>query len=400
MGEEVRASLLEIKFVKETSADPRPISPFGKGGKGDFSATGRTNPPKSPFFQGGLQWRTVVKFLNGLRKHHTMFRCVVFAVLVYGWLVPASLPAAEKLTTIYSARVMSQSMPWMAQEAGLFKKYNLDFNLVFVSSSSIVTAALLGGDAEMTLTGGIGNVIAYVRGSTDVVFVGGVKNVMTQSLVAGGSIKKPEELKGKKIAVSRIGGNTHYFTIQALRRFGIEPNRDFSFIQSGGDPEALAALMAGQVDAAALTPPSDAKALANGFQYVVYGPDLKIPYAATAFVTKRSVIAKRPQVIGQFMRAMAEAAKIMHTDRDFVYKVLGKYLRVTERAVLDAAYNAEIKALESRLVIKNEALQAILDEVAQTEPRAKKVKPQELIDSRYLDEMEKSGFLDQLWARK
>src|SRR5216117_2896535 len=118
-----------------------------------------------------------------------MFRCVVFAVLVYGWLVPASMPAAEKLTTIYSARVMSQSMPWMATEAGLFKKYNIDFNLVFISSSSIVTAALLGGDAEMTVTGGIGNVAAYLRGSTDVVFIGGVKNTMTQTLVAGGNIK-------------------------------------------------------------------------------------------------------------------------------------------------------------------------------------------------------------------
>src|SRR2546423_13740990 len=117
--------------------------------------------------------------------------------------------APDKLVGIHSSRVMSQSFPWMAQEAGLFKKYNLDFNLVFVSSSSIVTAALLGGDAEMTLTGGIGNVIAYVRGSTDVVFVGGVKNVMTQSLVAGGSIKKPEELKGQKIRVSRIGGKNH-----------------------------------------------------------------------------------------------------------------------------------------------------------------------------------------------
>src|SRR5438094_7900130 len=74
MGEEVRASLLEIKFVKETSADPRPISPFGKGGKGDFSATGRTNPPKSPCFQGGLQWRTVVKFLNGHRNIVWCFR--------------------------------------------------------------------------------------------------------------------------------------------------------------------------------------------------------------------------------------------------------------------------------------------------------------------------------------
>lgn len=326
----------------------------------------------------------------------------IFPTIYFLLLAPVLTHAAsapDKLVGIHSARVMSQSLPWMAEEAGLFKKHNIDFNLVFISSSSIVTAALLGGDAEMTLTGGIGNVIAYVRGSTDVVFVGGVKNVMTQSLVAGGALKRPEDLKGKRIAVSRIGGNTHYFTIQALRRHGLEPNRDFSFMQSGGDPEALAALMTGNVEAAALTPPSDAKALANGFKYVLYGPDLKIPYAATAFVTRRSVIAKRPQMVGNFMRAMAEAAKIMHSDREFVYKVLGKYLRVTEKSILDAAYNAEIKALEPRLAIKTEALQATLEEIAVTDPRAKKVTAQELIDSRYLDEMEKSGFFDQLWAK-
>ena len=89
----------------------------------------------------------------------------------------------------------------------------------------------------------------------DVVFVGGVKNVMTQTLVAGGNIKKPEDLKGKRIAVSRIGGNSHYFTIQALRRYNMEPNRDYSFIQSGGDPETLAALLSGAIEVANLTPP-------------------------------------------------------------------------------------------------------------------------------------------------
>ncbi len=271
---------------------------------------------------------------------------------------------------------------------------------MFISSSSIVTAALLGGDAEMTITGGIGNVAAYVRGSTDIVFIGGVKNTMTQTLVAGGNIKKPEDLKGKKIGVSRIGGNSHYFTIQALRRFGMDATKDVQFIQTGGDPETLAAFVSGSIDVANLTPPTDAQAIAKGYHYVIYGPDLKIPYAATAFVTKRSVIAKRPQVIGNFMRAMAETAKLMHTDRDFVYKVLGKYLRITDHAVLDSAYNAEIKVLEPRLVIKNEALQAILDELSATDPRAKKVKPQEMIDPRYLDEMEKTGFFDQLWAKK
>jgi NitT/TauT family transport system substrate-binding protein len=291
-------------------------------------------------------------------------------------------------------------MPWMAQEAGLFKKYNIDFNLVFISSSSIVTAALLGGDAEMTVTGAIGNVAAFVRGSTDVAFVGGIKNVMTQTIVAGGAIKRPEDVKGKKIGVSRIGGNSHYFTIQALRRFGMDVTKEATFIQTGGDPETFAALSAGSIDVATLTPPLDALAVARGFHYVIYGPDLKIPYAATAFVTKRSVIAKRPQVIGNFMRAMAETSKMMHTDREFVYKVLGKYLRISDRSVLDSAYNAEIKALEPRLVIKMESLQATLDELAPADARAKKIKPQEMVDSRYLDEMEKSGFFDQIWGKK
>jgi NitT/TauT family transport system substrate-binding protein len=308
--------------------------------------------------------------------------------------------AADKLITIHSARVMSQSMPWIAQEAGLFDKYSLDHQLVFVASSAMVTAAILSGDAEMTLTGGVGNVSAYSKGATDLVFVGGVKNVMTQSIVAGGNIKKPTDIKGKRVAVSRIGSNTHYFTIQALRRSGMEPNRDFNFIQTGGDPESLAALLSKNIEVATLTAPSDAKALAEGYHYVVYGPDLRIPYAATAFVTKRSVIAKRPQVVGRFMRAMAEAAKILHTDKEFVYKVMGKQLRLTDRTILDAAYNAEIKALEPRLVLKSEAIEAILGEVAATDPRAKKVKPQELIDNRYLDEMEKSGFFDQLWGKR
>lgn len=308
------------------------------------------------------------------------------------------LAAAEKLIGIHSARVMSQSMPWIAQEAGLFQKYDLDFRLVYIASSGMVTAAMLGGDADISLTGGVGNVRAYVQGATDLVFIGGVKNTMTQSIVAKPEIRGPEDLKGKRIGVSRIGSNTHYFTIQALRRFGMEPERDFTFIQTGGDPETLAALIGGGIDGATITAPTDAVALAKGYHYVVYGPDLKIPYAATAFVGRRSIIAKRPRVIGQFMRAMAEAAKILHTDKEFVYRVLGKHLRVTDRKILDAAYNAEIKALEPRLVIKDEAIQAILDEVSKVDPRAKNVKPQDLIDLRYVKDMEKSGFFDKLWS--
>ena len=108
--------------------------------------------------------------------------------------------------------------------------------------------------------------------------------------------------------------------------------------------------------------------------------------------------AQEEQLANLFLES--EAAKILHTDREFTYKVLSKQLRITEKPILDSAYNAEIKALEPRMVIKTEALQAILEEVAPTDSRAKNVKPQELVDLRYLEEMEKSGFFEQLWSKK
>jgi NitT/TauT family transport system substrate-binding protein len=335
-----------------------------------------------------------IRFVKQLVRLLTLF------ILLSPGALPSGALAADKLVGIFSARVMSQSMPWIAQEAGLFQKYNLDFHLVYIASSGMVTAAMLGGDAEISLTGGVGNVRAYVQGATDLVFIANVKNVMTQSILAGPEIKRPEDLKGKKVGVTRIGSNTHYFTIQAVRRFGLNPDRDITFIQTGGEFETLAALSKGAIHAGTMTAPGDAKAIAQGFHYVVYGPDLRIPYVATTFVTRRSIINRRPQVIGRFMRAMAEAAKILHMDRDFTYRVLAKQLRVDDRKVLDASYNAEIKALEPRMEIKVEALQAILDEVAQIDPRAKKIKPQELFDRRYLDEMDASGFFDRLWGER
>jgi ABC-type nitrate/sulfonate/bicarbonate transport system substrate-binding protein len=299
--------------------------------------------------------------------------------------------AADKLVGLHSAQVMSQSMPWIAQEAGLFRKHDLDFRLVFIPSSPVATAATINGDAEIALTGAIGNVRAYVQGFTDLVFIGGVKNILTHSILGKPEIKRPEDLKGKKIAVGRFGGNTHYFTIQALRRFGMDASRDVQTIQTGGGPETLAALVGGSVDAAGLVAPGDASAVSRGFRYVINGPELRIPYGATQLVTLRSLIAKRGPVIGRYMHVMAEAANILHTDKNLVYKVLGKYLRITDTKILDSAYQSEIPALERRLEIHEAALQASLDEIAPLDPRAKAIKPQQLIDRRYLIELEKSG---------
>jgi NitT/TauT family transport system substrate-binding protein len=320
--------------------------------------------------------------------------------LLYFGLAPGVVSTADKLSALYSAQSVSYSMPWIAREAGLFRKYNLDIDLVYIASSGVANAALLGGDVDVALAGGVGTVRAYVQGATDLVFIGSFKNALTHSIVAKSEISRPADLKGKKIGVTRLGSNSHYFAVQALRRIGLDASRDVTIIQTGGEPEIVASLINGGIDAGSITTPADNRAIAQGFQYLVYGPDLKIPYAAANIVIRRSMIAKRPQVGREFMQTMAEAAKILHTNKEFSYKVLAKYLSVSDMKIIDAAYTSEIKVLERRLEIRPEGLQAILDDVVKTDPRAKNVKPQDMIDRRYIDEMEKSGFFDKLWATK
>ena len=328
-------------------------------------------------------------------SNRSLLGIVMLLVVNFG-ASPAS--GADRLLGVQSARVMSQSMPWIAQETGIFRKYNLEFPLVYIGSSPLATAAMLGGGAQMMIDGGLGTVRAVVQGNNELVFIAGIKNYLTQSILAKPEIKRLEDLRGKKVGVTRIGSTTHYFAVQAFKRRNMEAGRDYLMIQTGGAPEMLAALLSGAIEAGTMTAPWDTRAIAEGFHYVVFGPDLRLPQVAVSFITRRSLIVRNSPVIAQFMRAMAEAAKILHTDKEVTFKVLAKYLRVDDRKILEAGYNAEIKALEPRMELKLDALQAILDDVAQVDPRAKQIKAAELYDRRFLDEMEKSGFFEKLWA--
>jgi NitT/TauT family transport system substrate-binding protein len=335
-----------------------------------------------------------------MKIHPVMNWCcapVAFLVLA---LLPYTGLAAEKLVGIHSARTMSQSMPWIAEEVGLFRKYDLNFQLVYISSGAMVTTAMLSGDGDVAITGGESIIRVLTQGVTEFVFIASAKNSLTHSIVGKPEIKRPEDLKGKKLGITRLGGNSQYFVIQALRQHGMQAI-DVNFIQTGGQVENLAALLSGAVDAVAMTGPAGgSQAIAHGFRYVIYGPDLRIPYAAATLVTRRSSLRTRGHVLDKFVRVMAEAVKIMFTDKELTYKVLGKQLRISDRKILDAAYEEEIKVMEPRLELKPEPFQAILDETAKIDARAKKIRPQDFIDRRYVDGLEKSGFFDKLWAGK
>ena len=324
---------------------------------------------------------------------------LIFVVIFMACVGSDDARSADRLVGIHSAIAVTQSLPAIAREAGLFRKNNLDFELVFIQSSGAATAAMLGGDAEVGILGAVGVLRAYLQGAQDFVFIGTIKNILTHSIVARPEIKRPQDLKGKRIGVTRLSSNSHYFVLQALPRFGLDPNRDVIIRQTGGDVAGLAALVNGGVDAMAILTYGPS-AVAQGFPYVINGPELKIPYAAASLTTRRSAMARRPQVVGAYMRGLAEAAKIFHTDREFTLRVLGKFLRINDRKILESTYESEIPAVEPRLDIRMDSLQAVLEEIAPSDARAKNVKPQQLIDRKYLDEMEKSGFYESLWGSK
>ena len=188
-------------------------------------------------------------------------------------------------------------MPWIADEVGLFKKYDLEFQLVFISSAAMVTAAMLSGDGEVAITGGESITRAFTQGVTELIFVASAQEYPDPQYLGKARNQNSRGSEGQKAGADPAGSNSHYFVIQALRKYGMAPT-DLNFIQTGGQVENLAALLSGAVDAATMTGPSGGgKAMAQGFRYVVYGPDLHIPFAAATLVTRRSSIRTRGPVI-------------------------------------------------------------------------------------------------------
>jgi len=154
--------------------------------------------------------------------------------------------------------------------------------------------------------------------------------------------------------------------------------------------------MSGAVDAASVTTPQDTRAAFAGYSYVIDGREIRPPFIAAGFVTLRSLIAKRPKAISQFMHTMAESLKMMVSDRELAFKVISRKIGLSDRKVFDAAYTQELKVLEPRFEIKPSAIQATLDEIAKTDARAKQVKAEQLIDRRFLEKMEKDGIFERL----
>jgi NitT/TauT family transport system substrate-binding protein len=249
---------------------------------------------------------------------------------------------------------------------------------------------------EFTLALGGGNIVTVNLAGGDVVIVGGVVNVPSFYLFVQPSIKRQEDLKGKALGITRFGASTDGSLRLLLKKWRLEPDRDVKIIQMGGQPEILAGMQAGVVQGGILSSPGDFKAKKAGFALLANFAKEGIDYPTTGLVSTRSTISKDRDTVKRFLMAYSEAVDRLFRDKELAIKVIGKWTRTQDRETLESSYEYATNFIERPPHLPYKAIENIISETADTDPRAKGKKAEEFIDSSIYNELDKSGFFKSL----
>jgi NitT/TauT family transport system substrate-binding protein len=303
----------------------------------------------------------------------------------------------EKLRLTYSAIGGSQASVWIPYEAGIFKKHGLDVELLYVGGGGTAAQVVQSGEVPIGIFTG-GAVVNSNLGGGDLVVIASSMNVMTFALMARPEIRRVEDLKGKKIGITRFGSATDFGLRYVEGQWPIKRQRDFAVIQIGGMPEQLTALRSGALDAAVLNVELAILARKEGLKELVDLAKIGLSFPTSSIVTTRSFIKRSENTVRKFVRGYVEGVHYGKTQRAFGIQVLKKYLRRDDPAFLNDLYDLYILQNIPQIPRPSpESLKTVIDQMAETNPQAANLRPEQLIDFRFFQELEKEGFIQRLW---
>lgn len=287
---------------------------------------------------------------------------------------------------------------WLAREAGLYKQHGLDVDVVFFRGSTIAINSLATKDAHFGAFGASSAVLARM-GGLDTVLVATAAPGLLFYLVTKKDIKSGADLKGKRIGASRPGTDSDLAARVAARQLGLG-EKDIQVIAMGTDNERLAAMSQGVVDATVVTVGGYVAAQKLGFHSILDLSQANIPYEAASMITTRSLIKENPEMVRRFIRGFVAAIQYAQSHREVTLKVLSKYMRTTDADILNASYDQYVGRVIPRVpYVSEKGLQAVIDFIRQRNPQAANVKPQDVMDNRFIKELDDSGFIKALYSR-
>ena len=326
---------------------------------------------------------------------------LALVMLLIALLLPASVQAqALKKVPFPFSPIGLNCLPWfVAKDARIFEKHGIDFDPVFIGASSALFNAMLSGAADVAGSGGPAVISNILKGG-DIIHITAMVPRFTQSIMVKAEIKKPEDMAGRKIGVSRLGTVTHFALQTLMDGYGI---KNVTILQMGGQPEAFAGLSRGSVDGAVFSPPYNFQLKKLGYHELASPNDLA---KLTAFITngivaRRSVAEKDKDTVIKVIKGTAEAIKIIQTNREYTKKVMGKWMPMKDADLAEESYRFATENYAKEGLVPEAALRGMVKQMVQSNlADAKMASATPLTayyDNRYVEEVKRSGFFDQLW---
>jgi NitT/TauT family transport system substrate-binding protein len=315
--------------------------------------------------------------------------------------VPASYGAdpqpARKLRMAFTSLSAVMMPPWVAREAGIFKKHGLEVEVIATPTGVEGMNALIAGEVEFLQISG-GTTASAALGGADVMVVGTTLDTLVQQLIARPEIAKAEQLKGKSLGITRFGTSIDVGARLALRHFGLVPEKDVAIVQVGGMESMVPALHGNRIQAGIFSYPAITQALKLGHRVLLDVASLGVPYAFTGMTTRGRLTKEDPDLVRRYMMAQTEAIARAKQDKSLALKVMAKYLRTANPAALADAYEIDIQKYMLRVPLtRAEAMRSVLDDLAGRIPKAKDADPKRFFDDSFVRQMQASGFIDALY---
>ena len=325
-----------------------------------------------------------------------LLRLGILIVVCMSFVKP--IGAQERMRMAWAGTTPSNTPIWVADQKGFFKKNGLNAEVIAISASTIVIQALLSGELDLIIAPSATLVTSRLAGA-DTIMVSTNLPLFIDHIVSLGDITTVEQLKGKIGGVNRLGTTSDMTLRLALRRLGIDPEKETKIIATGENPQRLAALSRNITQFTLLAEPLVREAEKMGFRDLIDIGALKIPYHVNAVVTRESTIKTRRALVAKTVRAFTEALHFIKTNKEETKALIGRNLKTTDPEGLERAYRAYNAAFPEIPYPSAEGIKTLLDDMAPRTPKAASADPKSFVDMSFVQELEASGFIRQLYKR-
>ncbi len=309
---------------------------------------------------------------------------------------PLSVRPEEPLLVGVAGPAVNLVYSFVAQDAGFYQKYGIDARVVVFEAGSLLAQAALSGEVKISISSGAVTIASRSQGADTIIIAGSV-NKLPYSMVAAKGITRWDQLKGKKIAISRFGSGTDTAVRLVLKKFGLDPAKDVIILQVGTQPSRFQALVAGTIDATIISPPLDVAAGRQGYRILVNIAKLGIPYPQQVIETTDRFAQENPRTVKNFLKGFLEGVRYATTHKEETKKIMTKYLKIADPEILEATYQSFLQVTDRSAYPNMEGMRYAIEEVAQRVPEVKNKKPGDFVNTRFLRELEKEGFFKQLY---